>query len=364
MKSNVFDRDLRIAIVGLAVLLGNGAVSMAQKSCECGEPSQGRVTCENKQEPFCVVKNGKIDARCRSSRGKYGAALQREILEEALGRPLTDAEWRSAELQASLAKGEVSLKDTEGKALLVMLRPTSDFEKLPQLEPFKFAPSGSYPLDQLALIRPRYSFQSDSFYGGAGLNFNLGLTYRYSNVVSDPTAGWVYYEGGKVLSYMPTRSYSDYGFSQFNRSSPDFYGPSPLDPFYVRADRNSAHRLSFNGQSGSDFYEGFQLTGYAFAPLRLTAGNRSARIVSDYGSPRWQFAFLLRPVETARHSRPWWWKDSLLGLPCTMCVERTLEGQVCEDFSARTKAEVKAQSEKMCQGDFLCASKQPTITCK
>ena len=267
MKFSAVTNEVRTAIFGWAILLSCITTITAQKTCPCGDPPQGTVTCENTQEPFCIVRNGKVDARCESSRGKSGATLQRYVLEQAVGRSLTDEEWKNAELQAGLAKGQALVKDAKGYDVLVKMRSTSDFEKSPTLDPYKihFWQSGSSSL-AAAFVPSYYEFMTPR-----------GVTYDYGA-----------------------------GFS---------------NPFYMNYWSDTWIRGS-----------------------RYTQHNRSFGAMGD--------------------AAPWWWDDSLFGLRCTVCVYRAIDGMVCQSFSGKTKAEVKAETEKMCRGDFLCSSTQPTLRCR
>jgi hypothetical protein len=265
MKFSAVTTEGRTAIFGWVIFLSCSTTITAQKTCDCGDPPQGTVTCENTQEPFCIVKNGKVDARCESSSGKSGATLQRYVLERAVGRSLTDEEWKNAELQAGLAKGQALVKDAKGYDVLVKMRSTSDFEKAPTFDPYRnhFWPSGPSSVVAAFAANP-YGFRTarmfDSYDYGAVFPNSFNMTY-----LSDP---WI-----RALTY----------------------------------------KRSFGAM----------------------------------GNPA-----------------PWWWDDSLFGLRCTVCVYRAIDGMVCQSFSGKTKAEVKAETEKMCRGDFLCSSTQPTLRCR
>jgi hypothetical protein len=153
------NRPLALALVTLGLLLGGWVSAAAQKSCECGEPSQGTVTCEANQEPFCIVRSGKVDARCSSSSGNRGA-FQRLVLSEAMGRALTDKEWLNPELQESLKDGKVKIKNAQGKNVWVTFRSEeSPYKNLPYERP---EPDKPQPLNPSATIKTTTSVQSSS----------------------------------------------------------------------------------------------------------------------------------------------------------------------------------------------------------
>ena len=129
MSSNASRTSFLRVLAAFVLLFSTYLVSKAQNSCECGEPSRGTVTCERDQEPFCIVRSGKVDARCKTSGGRSGSTLQRYLIEQAVGRPLTEVEWSNPELQKSLETGKVQLKNWDGKTVSVTLRPTSEFQE-------------------------------------------------------------------------------------------------------------------------------------------------------------------------------------------------------------------------------------------
>jgi hypothetical protein len=132
-------------------------VAYGQKSCECGDPSLGTVTCEDDQEPFCVVRSGKVHGRCKSKGGRTGDALQRWVLSEALGRTVSNKELQDPQVQQSMSSGKVLLKNSDGKPTWITFRPTKelqlspleenlrkqDFQKNEQLEKQSVATSAS-----------------------------------------------------------------------------------------------------------------------------------------------------------------------------------------------------------------------------
>ena len=123
MLSNV-QRTKLLRVCAALMMLSSGCLfAYGQKTCECGEPSLGTVTCEDDQEPFCVVKSGKVHGRCKSKGNRNGAQLERWILTEALGRPVTDAELRDPSVQQGMLSGRVQLTNADGKLVWVTFRP-------------------------------------------------------------------------------------------------------------------------------------------------------------------------------------------------------------------------------------------------
>jgi hypothetical protein len=115
----------------MSIILSGSLVAFGQKICECGRPPVGTVTCENNQEPFCIVRDGKVDGRCTSSGGRRGESLQRWVLSEALGRPVSDNEWQAPKLQQALKSGSFVWSDEKGKdEILVSFRPLKDLQQM------------------------------------------------------------------------------------------------------------------------------------------------------------------------------------------------------------------------------------------
>jgi hypothetical protein len=108
------------------MLLSCLTLAHGQNSCECGDPSLGTVTCEDDQEPFCVVKSGKVHGRCKSKGGRSGATLQRWVLSEALGRTVSTEELQNPLVQQSMRSGRVLLKNADGKLTWVTFRPIKE----------------------------------------------------------------------------------------------------------------------------------------------------------------------------------------------------------------------------------------------
>jgi hypothetical protein len=128
---------LLMIVATLGALLSGSLIAFGQKSCECGEPSVGTVTCEDGQEPFCTVRSGKVHGRCKSSGGRRGESLQRWIFSEAIGRPITDSEWQAPEVQDSLKAGGFVYRteDKSGELIRVTFRPSKDLEQSPSEKP-------------------------------------------------------------------------------------------------------------------------------------------------------------------------------------------------------------------------------------
>src|SRR5258705_5791686 len=101
MLSNVLLTKSCMLCASLIILLSGSLLAFGQKSCECGEPSLGTVTCEDDQEPFCIVKAGKVHGRCRSRGKRTGSGLDMWVLSQALGRPVSESELKDPEVQES-----------------------------------------------------------------------------------------------------------------------------------------------------------------------------------------------------------------------------------------------------------------------
>ena len=123
MKSIARQTKLFSPWAALSLLLAVSFVNLGQKRAECGNPPTGIVTCEDDQEPFCLLRDKKFYARCKSSGQRTGATLERWVLSEALGRQVTDAEWRDPEIQQGIRSGSVTLKDASGQKVVVSFRP-------------------------------------------------------------------------------------------------------------------------------------------------------------------------------------------------------------------------------------------------
>lgn len=130
MSSSVLRRSF-LPAAALFLLVNTPALVVGQKSCECGDPSLGTVTCENDQEPFCMVRAGKVHGRCRSKGQRSGTELQRWVFSQALGREVTDSELRDPAVQQSMAEGHLMLRNADGKLTLINFRPTKDLQRTP-----------------------------------------------------------------------------------------------------------------------------------------------------------------------------------------------------------------------------------------
>ena len=68
----------------------------------------GQVTCEDGQVAICTVKDGKVDAQCKTppSSSSEGPALRAWLLSEILQRPIKLTDLASPELQTILTEGK------------------------------------------------------------------------------------------------------------------------------------------------------------------------------------------------------------------------------------------------------------------
>ncbi len=131
MSSSVQQPKLLILCAAWIMLLSGFQLAYGQKSCECGDPSLGTVTCEDDQEPFCIVRSGKVHGRCKSKGGRSGATLQRWVLSEALGRTVSNEELRDPLVQQQMRSGRVLLKNADGKLTWVTFRPIKELQRSP-----------------------------------------------------------------------------------------------------------------------------------------------------------------------------------------------------------------------------------------
>lgn len=136
MRFNVHPRTVRWSAV-LVLTVFSYIEAAAQKTCECGDPSIGTVSCEQNLEPYCLVDGSKIKAGCKSPGGRNGKELQRFMIEQALGRSLTEVEWKSPEVQNGIKDGALQVRNADGKIVWISVRSPKGDGPLNDKTPFR-----------------------------------------------------------------------------------------------------------------------------------------------------------------------------------------------------------------------------------
>jgi hypothetical protein len=98
----------RLVLIFTLIFLCNVSQAGAA-NCECPSPPGGIVKCENNQVAICEIRDGKVNAQCKTPpKGKTrGSALRAWLLSEFLKRPVEVAEYESnAELQRIILSGQ------------------------------------------------------------------------------------------------------------------------------------------------------------------------------------------------------------------------------------------------------------------